>query len=115
MGAAGALSLCIADAVWPGGVAVALSMLFTVVLTGAFHEDGLADVADGTRIRIDDGVVYSVKSEDEIAGGREVDSATLLALAKRLGNGSVAALPMRACLVGYADSTRATRRSAFGT
>ncbi|WP_246830968.1 putative cytokinetic ring protein SteA [Dietzia sp. HMSC21D01] len=39
----------------------------------------LADVADGTRIRIDDGVVYSVKSEDEIAGGREVDSATLLA------------------------------------
>ena len=47
VGAAGALSLCIADAVWPGGVAVALSMLVTVVLTGAFHEDGLADAADG--------------------------------------------------------------------
>lgn len=39
----------------------------------------LADVTDGTRVRIDDGVIYSVKSEDELAGGREVDSATLLA------------------------------------
>ncbi|KAA0919813.1 putative cytokinetic ring protein SteA [Dietzia sp. ANT_WB102] len=38
----------------------------------------LSDVADGTRVRIDDGVVYSVKSQGEIASGREVDSATLL-------------------------------------
>ena len=39
----------------------------------------LSGVADGTRVRIDDGVVYSVKSEDEITSGREVDPATLLA------------------------------------
>jgi adenosylcobinamide-GDP ribazoletransferase len=33
-----------ASAVW---VAAVLSTVFTVLLTGAFHEDGLADVADG--------------------------------------------------------------------
>ncbi len=39
----------------------------------------LAEVADGTRVRIDGGAVYSVKTEDELAAGREADSATLLA------------------------------------
>lgn len=38
---AGALSL------WSPLVAAALSLIATVLLTGAFHEDGLADVADG--------------------------------------------------------------------
>jgi adenosylcobinamide-GDP ribazoletransferase len=32
---------------WPAPVAVALSMAATVWLTGAFHEDGLADTCDG--------------------------------------------------------------------
>ena len=39
----------------------------------------LADVPDGTRVRIDEGVVYAVKSDDELATGREAGSATLLA------------------------------------
>lgn len=39
----------------------------------------LADVADGTRVRIDDGVVYGSKGADELASGRQVGSATLLA------------------------------------
>jgi len=34
-------------AVLPAGVAVALSMAATVIITGALHEDGLADAADG--------------------------------------------------------------------
>lgn len=38
----------------------------------------LSDVADGTRVRIDDGVIYSVKSDEEIATGRESGSAALL-------------------------------------
>ncbi|MFC3914044.1 adenosylcobinamide-GDP ribazoletransferase [Pseudaeromonas sharmana] len=32
---------------WPLDVAVLLGMLFSLRLTGAFHEDGLADMADG--------------------------------------------------------------------
>ena len=32
--------------VFPASVAIALLLLFSVLLTGAFHEDGLADVAD---------------------------------------------------------------------
>lgn len=38
----------------------------------------LSEVEDGTRVRIDDGVVYSAKSDDELATGREADSATLM-------------------------------------
>jgi adenosylcobinamide-GDP ribazoletransferase len=34
-------------ALWPPGVAATLSVLATVWLTGAFHEDGLADTCDG--------------------------------------------------------------------
>jgi adenosylcobinamide-GDP ribazoletransferase len=33
--------------IWPHGVAILLSMVFTIMLTGAFHEDGLADFYDG--------------------------------------------------------------------
>ena len=32
---------------WPGSVAAMLSMVATIWLTGAFHEDGLADTCDG--------------------------------------------------------------------
>lgn len=39
----------------------------------------LAGVADGTRVRIHEGTVYAVKSDEEIASGREVEPATLLA------------------------------------
>jgi adenosylcobinamide-GDP ribazoletransferase len=47
VGTAGALALGIAISELPGPVAVLLSMLTTVLLTGAYHEDGLADAADG--------------------------------------------------------------------
>lgn len=32
---------------WPDNVAVMLTMVFSLLLTGAFHEDGLTDMADG--------------------------------------------------------------------
>jgi adenosylcobinamide-GDP ribazoletransferase len=46
VGALGALVLCAASLVFPSAVAVGLSMVATVLLTGAFHEDGLADTCD---------------------------------------------------------------------
>ncbi|MCD2261996.1 hypothetical protein K3888_04720 [Dietzia aurantiaca] len=39
----------------------------------------LSGVADGTRVRIDEGVVYSVKTDEELATGREAGSVDLLA------------------------------------
>lgn len=47
VGAAGALVLGAAAATLPPKVAILLSMAATVLLTGAYHEDGLADAADG--------------------------------------------------------------------
>jgi adenosylcobinamide-GDP ribazoletransferase len=47
VGGVGALMLWAAAHLWPAPVAVALSMAATVWLTGAFHEDGLADTCDG--------------------------------------------------------------------
>jgi adenosylcobinamide-GDP ribazoletransferase len=47
VGAWGGAVYWLASAVWPASVAVVLSIIATVVLTGAFHEDGLADAADG--------------------------------------------------------------------
>ena len=47
VGGIGALALAGALAVWPPLVAVILCTIVTVLLTGAFHEDGLADVVDG--------------------------------------------------------------------
>jgi len=47
VGAVGAAVFAGALAWWPPAVAAVLSTIATVLLTGAFHEDGLADVADG--------------------------------------------------------------------
>jgi adenosylcobinamide-GDP ribazoletransferase len=47
IGAFGACVLWAASHAFSAGIAVGLSMLATVWLTGAFHEDGLADTFDG--------------------------------------------------------------------
>jgi len=47
VGIAGALVYLIALRVFPPAVAVLLSMAATLLLTGALHEDGLADCCDG--------------------------------------------------------------------
>jgi adenosylcobinamide-GDP ribazoletransferase len=41
------LALVLPDAAYAALVAAVLVTVFTILLTGAFHEDGLADVADG--------------------------------------------------------------------
>jgi adenosylcobinamide-GDP ribazoletransferase len=47
VGGVGALVFWLAMHVWSQPVAVVLSMVATIALTGAFHEDGLSDTADG--------------------------------------------------------------------
>jgi adenosylcobinamide-GDP ribazoletransferase len=47
VGAAGAAVTVATLQVLPSSVAVLLGMLITILMTGAFHEDGLADAADG--------------------------------------------------------------------
>lgn len=47
VGGIGAAVFWLAAQVWPQPVAVLLSMAATLYATGAFHEDGLSDMADG--------------------------------------------------------------------
>jgi adenosylcobinamide-GDP ribazoletransferase len=47
IGSFGALVFWLADRFLPLEIAVLLSMVSTILLTGAFHEDGLADAVDG--------------------------------------------------------------------
>lgn len=47
VGTAGAIVVTIASAFWPPTLAIILSVAFTVWITGAFHEDALADSLDG--------------------------------------------------------------------
>lgn len=47
VGAVGGLTFIAAARLWPPFVAATLATLATILLTGAFHEDALADAADG--------------------------------------------------------------------
>ena len=47
IGCLGALSFYLASLILPQKIAVLISMAATIYATGAFHEDGLADSADG--------------------------------------------------------------------
>ncbi len=47
VGAISAIVLWMSAALLPVGIAVVLSMVAGIMLTGAFHEDGLSDFADG--------------------------------------------------------------------
>lgn len=47
VGLVGALSFYLSSLIFPQTIAVLISMASTIYLTGAFHEDGLADSADG--------------------------------------------------------------------
>ena len=47
IGGVAALAYGLALMLWPPAVAVLISMAATIALTGAFHEDGLADTFDG--------------------------------------------------------------------
>jgi len=47
VGGASALSYWLSDLLWPPTAAVIVSIIAGILMTGAFHEDGFADVCDG--------------------------------------------------------------------
>ena len=47
VGGLGAAAYAIGHTIWPTSVSVLISMMTTVLATGAFHEDALADTLDG--------------------------------------------------------------------
>lgn len=47
VGALGAAAYVLSSLVFPLGLSVLISMVVTVLITGAFHEDGFADAVDG--------------------------------------------------------------------
>lgn len=46
IGGVGVLTYFLAAQIWPATIAIALSMIATLLLTGSFHEDGFADSCD---------------------------------------------------------------------
>ncbi|WP_292429795.1 adenosylcobinamide-GDP ribazoletransferase [Methylobacter sp.] len=47
VGGVTALSFYLADLIWPQTTAIILALIAGILMTGALHEDGLADVCDG--------------------------------------------------------------------
>ncbi|WP_394151399.1 adenosylcobinamide-GDP ribazoletransferase [Vibrio maritimus] len=76
----------VADWMLPTSVAVILTMIFSLLLTGAFHEDGLADMADG------------------IGGGMTQEKRLLIMKDSRLGTYGVVTI-VSALLLKYAALT----------
>lgn len=66
IGLSGALVLSLGLALFPPAVAVLLSMIATVWLTGALHEDGLADTCDGLGGAVTSGRALEIMKDSRI-------------------------------------------------
>ncbi|NSL56083.1 adenosylcobinamide-GDP ribazoletransferase [Uliginosibacterium aquaticum] len=91
-------ALWTAQQFWPGPVAVLLAMLLGLLLTGAFHEDGLADSADGFGGGWETAKVLSIMKDSRIGtyGAIALVSALLLKYATltALSASALLALPL---------------------
>ena len=94
VGGIGALALDASSRIWPPLVAATLSLMATVLLTGAFHEDALADTADGIGGGRDREHALEIMRDSRIGAYGAV--ALVLVLAARLG-----------CLAALATTDRA--------
>ncbi len=66
IGLIGALSFYISQQFLPQSVALIISMAATIYATGAFHEDGLADSADGLGGGWDKGKIISIMQDSRL-------------------------------------------------
>lgn len=108
VGAVGALVLWAASAVFPPAVAVGLSMAATLLLTGGFHEDGLADTFDAL------GGVVSRERALAIMKDSRIGSYGALALMAVLGlkAAALAALPLALAVPALLLAHTASRAAA---
>ena len=106
VGAFGALVLWSAAHLWTASVAVGLSMVATVWLTGAFHEDGLADTCDALGGSVSRERSLEIMKDSRIGSYGAVGliamlglkAAALVGLAQRDFEAAVVALPLAHCL-----------------
>ena len=78
--AVAALAYAAAALVWPAPVAVLLSTAASIYLTGAFHEDGLADMCDGFGGGLTRERVLEIMKDSRIGTYGAVGAGLLLAL-----------------------------------
>jgi adenosylcobinamide-GDP ribazoletransferase len=83
VGLAGAAVLLAAGEILPAGLAVVLSMAATLLLTGAFHEDGWADAWDGLGGGRDKGEALAIMKDSRIGAYGSI-ALVLMLLAKAL-------------------------------
>ena len=104
VGGIGALVYWLALHLWPQPVAVLLSMAATIYATGAFHEDGLSDTADGLGGGWDKARILAIMKDSRV-GSYGVVALVLALLGKfALLSGIDAALVPAALLAGHAVS-----------
>jgi adenosylcobinamide-GDP ribazoletransferase len=80
--------------VWPAPVAVLLSLVATLLVTGAFHEDGFADVCDGLGGALDRERALQIMTDSRVGAFGAIGMAVLLMLkvASVAALGTVAAM-----------------------
>lgn len=88
-----------ADMLWPKSVAIVLSMATTIYLTGAFHEDGLSDMADGLGGGWDKARILEIMKDSRV-GSYGVVALVLALLGKFVLLSEMPALWLPATLVG---------------
>lgn len=104
VGAGGALVYAAAAQWWPQGIAVLLSMAATILLTGAFHEDGFADSCDGFGGGWSRAQVLTIMKDSRIGTYGAIGLAAILALKFAALQTLPAALVIPGLLVGHAWS-----------
>lgn len=80
VGGAGAVVWWASARVLPGPIAIVLSMIATILLTGAFHEDGFADVCDGFGGGWDKAQVLAIMKDSRIGAFGAIGVVLILGL-----------------------------------
>lgn len=104
VGLAGSATYLLAHLIWPESIATVLALAVMIACTGAFHEDGLADSADGIGggWSVEDKLAIMKDSRIGTYGSAALILALLLKFAA-LASLNVAAVPV-ALIIGHALS-----------
>lgn len=110
VGGVAALCLWLAAAWWPPAVAVLLSMAASLVLTGAFHEDGFADVCDALGGAVDRERALQIMKDSRLGSYGVIGITLLLALKAT----TLASLPLSTACAALVLAHTVSRAAAVG-